>query len=98
MGQSFGLSFGEFRKMLSQLVCDNPVEFAPARLEQRFVRRVLDQRVLERVHRLWRDSANVKQFRVGQFAQRVLEILFGNGVDRMQQLVGKFAAYYGADL
>ena len=83
MGQSFGLSFGEFRKMLSHLVCDNPVEFAPARLEQCFVSHVTDQCVLELVSSVRSDPAYIEQLRVGQLAQRALQIFFGYGMDRV---------------
>ncbi len=74
------------------------MQFLAAALEQRFVSRVPDQRVLELVGCLGGDAAHVEQFRVGESAQGALQVRFGDRMDRVKQFVGKFAADYGADL
>ena len=77
---------------------DQPVQFFAAALEQRLVGRVPDQCVLEQVGRLRSDAAHIEQFRVGQIAQRTLQILFGDRMDRMEQSTGQLAANHRANL
>src|ERR1700692_3170361 len=98
MGQEFGLRFSYFGERLSENIRGAAMEFAPTRLEQRLVSGVVDQRVPELVARVRRDAAHVQQFRIGQAAQRPLQLWFGDGMDRVEQRIGKVAAEYGADL
>ena len=65
MGQNFRLRFSCIGELLAKNIRNASMEFAPAGLEQRLVRCVLDQRVLERIVRLGRNPANVNQFGVG---------------------------------
>ncbi len=86
------------RELLIDRAGDQPMQILAAALEQSLVGRVSDQRVLELVSRVGGDAAHIKQFRVGQLAQRALQIFFGDRMDRVQQLVGELAADHGADL
>jgi len=53
-------------KPLPQHVDDPPVELLARALEERLVRRLLHQRVLERVHGIWRLAALEDDLRVDQ--------------------------------
>ena len=54
--------------------------------------------MLELISGVWSDAPQIDQFRVGHSAQRALEILISDRMNRLQQFVGKFAANHGADL
>ena len=54
MGQQFGLCLGRLRKLGLQDLRNVLVVLLPCTLQQRLVGRVLDQGMLEDVHRLWR--------------------------------------------
>jgi hypothetical protein len=74
------------------------MQILAATLEQRLVGGITDQRMLELVGGIRSDTAYVDQFRVGQIAQRALQILFGDRMDRMEQSIGKLAANRCANL
>src|ERR1700736_3399184 len=88
----------DHRELLSDGTCDDEMQLLAPTLEERFVGRIADQRVLELVSRIGRDAADVKQFRVSKTAKRRLQLRFSDRMDRTEQFVGKFAADHRADL
>jgi hypothetical protein len=97
-GEHFRMRLLDDRKSLIDGACDNKMQFLSASLEQRFVGSVADQRMFELIGGVRDNPVQVKHFCIGQIEQRVLEILFRDWKNRAQQIVGKFAADYGADL
>jgi hypothetical protein len=61
---------------------DSEMQILAAALEQRFVTGVADQRVLELVSRIGRGAAGIEQFRVGETAQRPLQLRFSDRMNR----------------
>ena len=77
---------------------DPGMQQLPFALEQRVVGRVLYQRVLEGVYRVWNSAPAEHQFRAHQLIERLVQSLLrqpGNGVDKF---VVKFSSGDGADL
>jgi hypothetical protein len=48
--------------------------------------------MLELVGRVGRDAADIEQISVGQIAERALEMLIGDRMDRVKSFIGKLAA------
>ena len=67
-------------------------------LQQRLVRRILDERMLEQVRGLWWCSALKNQARIDEALEGVLEVFFSEFADRTCQFVGEFATDRGSDL
>ena len=74
------------------------VQVAPPALEQRLIRRILDQGVLELVGRLGRDAARIDEFRVCELRQRGLQFRFAHSCDRVQQFVGELTSNHRREL
>ena len=73
---NFQLSLRQRGKCFCHRDCDTPMQFAPARLEQSFIGCILDERVLEGVDRFGGNTARINQFRVSEFCQRRLQVVF----------------------
>ena len=79
MGKQFGLRVFCFWKSLFQHLGNLLVELLAAALEQRLIRRVLDQGMLEEVGALRRCSSLIKQFRSDQLTQPLLSMVSSTG-------------------
>jgi len=75
---------------------DAGVQLLPPAPQERAIRRILDQRVLEQIYGVGRDAATEQQSCVPQLAERHIEI--GPAGDAVDQLVGELAAEDGPDL
>jgi hypothetical protein len=82
-GHQLGLRLGNFRKLRLQDLGNALMVLLPRTPEQRLIRRVLDQGVLEEVRRLRRESPLVEELRRNQLVQPLLQGLLvprGDGV------------------
>ena len=77
---------------------DTSMQLLALGLEERLVRRVLDQRVLERVDGLGRRAAAEDQLGADQLVEGVAQFVGGHRRDRGEYLVAELAADHGADL
>ena len=93
-----GLGRDALGEAFFQHLGDARVELLARALEQRLVRRVLDQRVLEGVGRRRRRAALVEQLGVHQLRQSGVEARFLLQRDAAQQLVGELAPEGGTEL
>src|SRR5689334_15204308 len=87
MRENLRSRFSYIGKPLASDISYVSMDFAAARLQQRLVRGVLDQCVLEPVHRLRRNPVDVKYFSVGYCFERGLQLIFRCGMDSVQKLV-----------
>src|SRR5208282_694454 len=76
---------------------DAPVQGEAAALEQVFVGRVLDQRVLEAIVRVWRQALDQQDVRLGKPLQRLLQRRIRYSRHGAQQGKGKAAPQHRAD-
>ena len=91
MGEQLGLGFGGFGEAFLQHLCDAGVEVLTARLEERAVGSVLDQRVLEAVGDIGRGAPAVDQLSRDQLVERRLQLRLGSVGDRGEQAMRKLA-------
>ena len=93
-GEMVGDDFGLGRRALGIVAQDfggAAVQRLAAALEQAVVGRVLDQRVLEAIARLWASAFDDEQVRVGQPVERGLEREVVDPADSARQRVGKIS-------
>ena len=86
-----GLALDPLGELLPQHVDHPPVELLARALEQRLVRRLLHERVLERVRRLRRLAAHEYQLRLDETGQPPLQRPVVHVRHRFQQLVRELA-------
>jgi len=98
MGDEFRLGRRGRRELSAQDIGDLPVQDLPPALEQGFVSRVLDQRMLEGVARIGRRAGAEQQLRLFELHQCRAQRRLVTAGDCAQQRVGEFAADRGADL
>ena len=98
MGDEFRLGRRDRRELIAQGIGDLPVQDLPPALEQGFVGRVLNQRVLEGVARIGRRAGAEQQLDFFELRQCGAQCRLVAAGDRAQQRVGEFPADRGADL
>ena len=98
MRQRFRLGRRRIGEAVAQNLGDAAVQNLAPALEQIFVGRVLDERVLEAVVALGRQALDQHDVGVGELFQRRLQRRIVHPGDRAQQAVGEAAADHRADL
>ena len=98
MGDELGCGRDDLREPVLQHRRDPSVQDLPAGLEQRLIRGVLDQGVLEAVGGLGRSAAAEDQLGSDQLVERGAQMLFRPIGDRRKQLVRELAADDRPDL
>jgi hypothetical protein len=79
MGKELGRVAGHGGKLCGQRLHDAVMMLLPRALEQRFIRGLLDEDVLERVCRLWWQAMLVQHLGVDEPAQRWPSIVSSRG-------------------
>ena len=98
MGEDLGCGLRGRGETARQRLGDLPVDLLALALEQRLVRRVLDESVLEQVPRLAAKALAIDELRLHQAPQLLLQRGLVVGADGRQQLEGEDAADHRRDL